>query len=302
MYSNNEPLNDQDFFAYNTIEDFKRKLEELKQLDFTNKSFEEIGNIFYSYVSVIPTLIFNFDSDTFNKLLFYRVRMNISENEDIGLTSTYSYPNGYFCKTNGRANIQARSVFYASNSALTAIFECKPKINDIGYLSIWKGNAFRRIKAALILPKNLNTKNDWYFMAQNAHHFIKEFYEKIEIKKDSFAHELLNFICNLFLSEKEPYPLTSFISHELLYRSSDWRDMIVYPSFANKAFTCNLAFHPNTVDSCLSFVKVIRFKIIDAKNNSFVVGTGQVGELKDNKIVWRDAEENEHDFQNLTII
>ncbi len=302
MNSSKEPISDKDFFKYNTIEEFREKLNELKQIDFANKSFEEIGDVFYSYVSVIPTLIYNFDTDRFNDFLAYRVRMNIGEAEDLGLLSTYSYPNGIFCNTNGRANISQKSVFYASNSALTAIIECKPKINDLGYLGIWKGNTSRKIKAALLLPRNLTSNNEWYLMAQNAHQFMEQHFEKIEMNKESFVHELLRFICDLYLTEKEPYHLTSFISHELLYHSSDWRDLIIYPSFANKAFTCNLAFHPNTIDSCLSFIKVIRFKILDINNDNFKIGTGRVGELIDNKIIWRGIKEEETDFANLSII
>lgn len=296
MTGTNEVIKDQDFFEYPNIGAFKAKLEELRNIDFSNTEQKQIGETIFKYLTVIPSLIGKYSPDKFNQFKFYRVRLNINrENEDLNLIQTYSYPLPLFCKENGRANLKNKSVFYSTNSALTAIMESKPKAGDIGYLSIWDGRTDREMKAGVLLPRNLNEQNEWYVLAKDIYAFTDKHFEKVAMQKSNFFHEALNFISSLFLTEKAPYPITSWISTELIYGSA-WKDFIIYPSFVNKAFTSNLAIHPNVVDNYLKFVKVIRFKVLEISDERFLFSTGRVGEIIKNNIEWRTAINEELDF------
>lgn len=294
--STNELITEKDFFEYSNIETFRAKLQELRNIDFANADKKQIGETIFSYLTVIPSLIGKYTPDKFNQFKFYRVRLNINEgNEDLSLVRIYSYPLPQFCKENGRANLKNRSVFYSTNSALTAIIESKPKVGDIGYLSIWNGNTDREMKAGVLLPRNLSTENEWYILAKDIYAFADQHLEKVALQKSNFFHEALNFISNLFLDEKTPYPITSWVSNELIYGTA-WKDFIIYPSFANKAFTSNFAIHPNVADRYLKFEKVIRFKVLEMNNDIFSLSTGRVGEIIQNNIEWRTATKDELDF------
>ena len=128
-------VTDKDFYEYPTIEVFKQKLQELRNMDFSEADKNKIGETLFSYLPVIPSLITKHSAEQFSTFNFYRVRLNVKEpEEDINLVSTFSYPMPQFCKTNGRANLKYKSVFYSTNSAFTAIMESRPKVDEIGYL------------------------------------------------------------------------------------------------------------------------------------------------------------------------
>lgn len=295
MSTENE-ISDKDFFKYENIEEFRLNLRRLKETNFGNCDHNEIADILFSHMDVIPSLIANYSFQKFNTFSFYRVRLNINDNyEDLRLSRTYSYPLPSFCKENGRANLKNKSVFYASNSAGTPIIESKPNQGDTGYLSIWHGCADREMKAGVLLPKELNPENDWYILAHDIHAFSQIHLNKVAINKSSFFHEALNFISDLFLQENVPYPITSWIANELIYGRA-WKDFIIYPSFANKAYTCNLAIHPNVADRYLKFVKVIRFRVTEITEHKYTLSTGFVGEFIQNNITWREATYEELDF------
>ena len=157
MIDNNNFFTEQDFLKYSSLEEFRKKLGELRDTDFTNLDPKKVGEIIFEYLTVIPSISGKYEPSKFNRFKFYRARLNIDEsNEDLGLIRTYSYPPPQFCKENGRANIKNKSVFYSTNCALTAIIESKPKSGDIGYLSFWKGCTDREMKAGTLLPRLLS--------------------------------------------------------------------------------------------------------------------------------------------------
>ncbi|MFT4567971.1 MAG: hypothetical protein ACI9FN_002939 [Saprospiraceae bacterium] len=85
--------------------------------------------------------------------------------------------------------------------------------------------------------------------------------------KDKFEdfETLYSFIANRFITENKPYPLTSMISDELLYGEL-WRYFIIYPSVLAQNKLCNMAFSPNSVNENLMLEKVIKFKIVDKRD------------------------------------
>ncbi|RYY06844.1 MAG: hypothetical protein EOP43_05075 [Sphingobacteriaceae bacterium] len=158
---------------YLNINHLRNKLEELKNLDFSGLSQKELAMIFSSYIEMIPSMYGKYSVEKFNNFIFYRVRLNVKENEDLQLLRTYSYPLPQFCNENGRANLKNKSVFYSTNCALTAIIETKPKVGDIGYLSIWEGCTNRIIKGSILLPSNLEKRNDWSGLVEDAYDYTK---------------------------------------------------------------------------------------------------------------------------------
>lgn len=285
-----------DYSQYSNIDEYKLKLQHLKNQNFTNATKEELNKALFDNLFLIPSLVGTYNQEKFNNFNFYRVRLNIDTNlEDLNLIKTYSYPLPQFCSKNGRANLKNKSVFYCSNSSLTSILESKPKVGDIGYLSLWKGNTNRQMKSGVLLPQSLTTENEWYVLAKDIYSYAEEEIKKQATSNWEYCYEGLKFIADLFINEKEPYPITSWISNELLYGSA-WKDFIIYPSFVSKTNTTNIAFHPNVADSHLHFEKVIRFKILNINDDKFSLSTGRVGELHQNNIKWRTATEEELDF------
>ena len=283
---------DTDFEQFQSIEQLRAKLAELKFLRLNHLDQEQIKKVVFDYFGLIPSQVGYFAPENFNNHYFYRARVNLHLKEDLNLIKTYSYPLPQFCKENGRANLKNKSVFYCSNFALTAIFETKPNIDDIGYLSIWKGNTKRKIKSGIILPENLNRENPWSDLASDFHQKLREYNTTNPSSKDLFQLEIIKFIADLYISETPSYPLTSWIANELLY-GENWKDFIVYPSNINQSMNCNYAFHPNSADRFLNFEKVIRFKVVDKVGENYTLSTGRVGEIINTNMVWRNATEEE---------
>ncbi|RYE20384.1 MAG: hypothetical protein EOP42_27565 [Sphingobacteriaceae bacterium] len=79
----------------------------------------------------------------------------------------------------------------------------------------------------------------------------------------------------------------------------NWNDFVVYPSFANDGFSCNVAVHPNVVDKYLRFKKAVRFKVVGIRNREFAISTGKVGEIINTNIEWRTGTKDEVNFINF---
>lgn len=267
---------------------YSMNLEKLDKYDFSNLSNEEIYNIYYDFATILPFSYGIFKPAKFNQHKFYRARLNINnQKEDISLIQTYSYPPNYVCTEKGRANLNGKSVFYCSNNPNAAILECKPKIGDEGYLSIWKGNSTKSIKTGICLPWDLSEKNIWNLMAKDSfNHLMKTLPSESKNKFNHFI-ALYKFINHKFITEEKPYPLTSMISNEMLYGDLH-RDFIIYPSVIAEALLCNMAFHPNSVNENLKFEKVIKFKVVNLKNNEIELVFGKVGQLENTKMIWKN--------------
>lgn len=106
-------------------------LKKLSEIDLSNKNTEEIYNIIYDHVKILPACFGVFNPTKFNNISFYRCRIknNIGKIENKDLIQTHSFPPSNVCKENGRANLKNHSVFYCSNDPRAAILESKPKID-----------------------------------------------------------------------------------------------------------------------------------------------------------------------------
>lgn len=289
-----------DFEGLPSLEEFKLHLEDLKNIKLVDPTIDEIHKTYFSILPFLPRMLSRINFDENRELPFYRVRLNIDpQKEDLSLIRTYSYPSADHCKTSGRANRRGKTVFYCSNKAFAAIFESKPKVGDIGYLSIWENDITRPLNAAVYLPKKFNNPNEWETVANSAHKFADSYFEINGKDKVEHFKELKNFISDRFVTENYPYALTSFVSDEALF-GKDAKDLVLYPSVASNSHYCNFAIHPNIVERYLTFKKVIRFKVLGINSNlELSLSTGRIGEVIQNNIVWRDATFEEIDFENL---
>ena len=294
-------LIESDFHSLPSLEEFKRHLEKLKDVQLDNPTIEQIRESYFSIIPFLPRMLSKMHFQENRHLPFYRVRLNIDpEKEDLGLIRTYSYPSVNYCTKNGRANRHGKTVFYCSNKAFAAIFESKPKVGDTGYLSIWQNNIIRPLSAAVYLPKHFDNPNEWQKAANDTHLFAEEYFKKNG--RDKFRHfiALNDFMADRFIREKYPYALSSFVSDEALF-GENGKDLIIYPSVASNSHYCNFAIHPNVVDMYLTFQKVIRFKVITFDSElRFQYSTGKIGEVVNNNIVWRTATlEEQVDFNKF---
>jgi len=284
-----------------TIEDFKlpeyaaykSDLESLDNFDFKSLSAKEIYHKIYDCIKILPLNHGILNPERFNKLKFYRARLNINtDKEDISLISTYSFPPLSACSENGRANLASKSVFYCSDDIQASILECKPKLNDVGFLSFWKGIAEKPIKCGIFLPPDLPEQNNWNLMAQDSFESYANYFKEKNLNYNKHFLLLSRFVNHKFINEKKPYYLTSMISNEMLY-NNEYKDFFVYPSTLAQSKLCNMAFHPNSVLENLKFEKVIKFKVNNIENGVVHFNLGKVGQLEGTKMIWKDHTEEE---------
>jgi hypothetical protein len=274
------------------INTYRENLNKLRHTDLSTATADQIHEAFFKHALFSPTYISVFNQDEFT-MPIYRVRLNVDAGkENVYLNSTFSYPNGYFCRNNGRANIKGRSVFYCSDYAVAALLESKPKNGDSGCLSIWKVKADREVKAAVFLPERLRKTNNWYEHAEALHKFLKSQSPLFTEMKEEQVNLLNEFVCNQFIYEKEPYPITSWLSDRILYNTSP-TDLIIYPSVITNSHFCNMAVHPNFVDAHLRLERLIQFKVDSIKDSKLNYTLGLVGEATNTNILWRQPDEKD---------
>lgn len=265
----------------------------LKSLDLSSYTQEEIHKIVHKHTIFIPNYLCPIPNNEFNDYRLYRARFKVDpEKENVYLQSTFSYPNNFFCSENGRANIRRRNVFYCADSPIASILESKPAIGDTGCLSIWKPNIDRKVMCALFLKEGLREANSWHKEANELHDYLKTITPKFKKEKAEHLNHLNQFICQLFVEEKFPYPISSWLSNSLLY-SHRGIDMILYPSSLTDSYFSNMAIHPNFADKYLQIERVFQFSINNITDKKLDYGIGLIGIPGSMNIEWREPTEKE---------
>lgn len=277
------------------IPNYENHLNELFQMNFENKNYNEIAKIIFDKLVFFPIILTDTRPHYLDKLPVYRCRLNIDENiEDIDLIRTYSYPNPCFCNANGRLNVSKKPVFYSSDFQPTTLIETKPKHNDIAYISEWFIHCPRISVYTSILPSVLPKANKWTTKAikdnEGWRNFIKE---NVGAKEVETANIAFKFLSDLFLNEKQPYTLSSSIASHFFHTIG--MDYIIYPSYADQSHSCNIAFHPNFMDEYGFLNKVYKVKVTDPKENRTLIEILEVGYYYRNKIEWESPTENDYD-------
>ncbi len=288
-----EKFDDSTFDKLPDIKTFRTNLQKLKSLDLSSHSQKEIHEIVHQHTVFIPNYILPIPANEFCDYKFYRARFKVDpEKENIYLHSTFSYPNNFFCNQNGRANIKRRNVFYCADAASAAILESKPVRGDTGCISIWKPVIDREVNCAVFLKENLRTANKWHKDAKELHSYLKSITPKFKKEKAEHLNLLNEFICTLFVEEKPPYSISSWLSNNLLYSHRDI-DMVLYPSAITDSFFTNLAIHPNFADRYLQLETVFQFSIINITDKKLEYGIGLIGLPGRMNIEWRQPTETE---------
>jgi len=288
-----EQFNDSDFDNLPEINLYREKLDKLKSLDLSSLSQKEIHRIVHEHTVFIPNFICLIPPKEFSSYKLYRARFKIDpEKENVYLHSTFSYPNNVFCRENGRANISRRNVFYCADSPLAALLESKPKKGDFGCISEWRPIINRKVSAAIFLNENLRDANKWNKDAKELHGYLRSITPKFQKEKAAHLDLLNEFMCDLFIEEKPPYSISSWISNSLLY-SNRGIDMILYPSSITNSYFTNIAIHPNFADKHLELEKVFQFTVNGISDNKMDYDIGLIGFPGTMNIEWRrptDAE------------
>lgn len=291
------PLLDSDFSQYKNIDDFKRRMEQIKKIAKHNLTAHQIINLLLRDLCFIPSNVGYLSPEDFNNRPYYRVRLNVPDNQ-LSFPHAYTYPPRHICKANGRGNIKNTSVFYCSSYAMTSVLESRPKAGDIVFLSVWRGFTQNKIKFSFFLQEDLNEENPWSNLVKDYYTKLREQRARNHSDKYIFTQEISNFIADMFLKEGPPYQVTSSISNEVLF-GENYNDFLVYPSNAHRGSMCNYAFHPKCVDQNLAFEKVIRFRIEKSSSDEIGYSTGAVGEMINGKMRWRNHKADEADLGQL---
>jgi len=281
------------------IESFKADLTQLDEINFQGFSEREIYDKIYDFGRIMPSHHLMMSKENFNKFTFFRARLNIDrKKEDTSLIQTYSCPPSGVCKSNGRANLKYKSVFYCSNEPHAAIVESKPEVGSEGYLSFWKADAKRSIKMGNCLPYELPAVNEW---SEFASYMFDEMQTGLKLMnaRDKIKHFVMmnRFIAQKFKEEKEPYYISSTISDIFLFDGL-WHDFLIYPSVMADLKCCNMVFHPNSVNENLKFNKVVKFKVKKIDGELMHLKFGKVGYIENTKMKWRKISKEETKYFN----
>jgi len=270
---------------YPTLEEYLGNLDELSKIDFKDCSYDGIYNKFFDLALTIQSLGAYLVAEKINGRKIYRARLakHINVNEDLSLIKTYSYPPSNFCSNNGRANVKFKSVFYCSDNFYSAIKEINATEQDELYLSVWEFQTKRDLKYVSYLPVDLPNNNYWRDIVGFHIDYLKNNnQENIGL---SCKLALRNFITDRFIMEESPYPLTSMIANENMYYEN--ADLLIYPSVKVFQDYVNYALHPNVADKHIVIKKVFHLKGIKFFKENTKIEVLRVGEIDDDRIIWR---------------
>jgi hypothetical protein len=273
---------------YPDFEVYSNNLELLSQIDFSNSSYDEIYNTFHDLALTIPMLGAKLISENgINGHKLYRARLSktISKDEDISLIQTFSFPPTSVCKSNQRANLKYKSVFYCADEPFPAIKECGVEDNDEGYLSLWEINATRDLNYVNCFQEELPANNYWREYGNYHHNFLieKQTEENIELLKHKIA--LRNLVTHKFTKEEPPYFISSMLANEYLYENQS--DLIMYPSAKTFQEYTNFAIHPNVVLKHLKCNKILKFKVVKLETEQVQLKFISIGHIENDRINWK---------------
>jgi len=277
------------------IEELQNNLDELMAIDKSQMSQQEIRALVYEKLIMLPNASHTIKKDIFNSQAFWRTRKNVFENEDITKLSTFSYPPT--CSVNGRANLKSQSVFYCSNSRIAALFESRPKVDEIIYLTEWGAICDRDVKIRFLLSETLSEKNPLHGLMLRHIEEIKGFAKLYGMEKAIQLEMITRFLGNSFVTETAPYAFTSWLANEILFGSTPV-DVLYYPSISTKQINCNIAMPPNFTDQNLNAKRVFKMHILEQTEKIIRPNIIAVGEVYNKDVVWRETTDEDLNYFN----
>ncbi|WP_412984489.1 hypothetical protein [Pontimicrobium sp. IMCC45349] len=281
-----------------SLENYKKNLQSLKELDFRNLSFEELRKAYFDQAKILPYVLGNTSHTIFSKNennFFYRARIqrrSEMQKEDSTLIQNFSFPPPSYCSDNGRANLKNTSVFYCSNTAPAALNEVEIENGSEGFLGVWELDTKSELIFNLLMSNDTPESNSWSEYIKERDYNYKLNQKLHEGELSNHMDSLRKFINDVFMYENKPYWLSSFLANRYLY-GNDNSDFIVYPSAKSHHDYVNYAFHPNAVLNHLKLSRVFMFRINEINDSGVFYTVLKVGYLDRLHIKWKSADDSD---------
>lgn len=271
--------------------ELERRLEYLMTIDKSKMSRAQIRDLVYQNIVLLPNYVHYIEKDRLNIQSFWRTRKNVCDHEDLTLINTFSYPK--FCTSNGRANLKEQPIFYCSTNRSTSLFESKPEVGEIIYLSEWKPNCDRTARVRFLLSENMDEGNPFFQLQLKHLDVVKQMSKSYGMQNAAHLEMVTRFLANSFVKECPPYMLSSWLANEIMFGNLPV-DILFYPSICTFQKHCNLAIAPTFVDKYLIPTEILKMEVLEfgVRNiKTLLLGTGIV---EGEKINWTDEfKENE---------
>tara|TARA_B100001971_G_C18266286_1_gene592869 strand:- start:5054 stop:5881 length:828 start_codon:yes stop_codon:yes gene_type:complete len=261
-----------DYFTNISINELKRKLDELDQVDLKNSSFEDI------FKKVIET----FSGITLCRiaLSFGKVtgdpRFGLFRARQVDGTFDLENPVNYWAKPSelqieyGRCHSKGESRFYASNYILSTVLECRAKPG-----SEWVIAEFDSIDNSLFESVFLGGVGTGFDRMMGHQGRLDSFFSnlsKSEKKKNNLLYQYISKRLGEKVNSSKKYKLTAAIS-KFFFRSphnSANVECIIYPSLMTKKNVLNFAIDSESAREKLKVVRLyhVRVESISSKESS----------------------------------
>lgn len=277
------------------LETYKGQLERLWETShLKDKGFQEIEDYFFSNAILLPENAAVHDDPEALRLMLFRVRWDVGTNENINDPQTFSFPPPQHTKRN-RGNIEGEPVFYASLNPQISMVESKIDEGSIGYCGRWTFTEdLKELSVSYIAFHSLNPQNLLSGIGPRLNTELRDqFLPKNQRIKEHLQY-LFEFIHRLFCIEKEPYILSSWIAHRILYRYN--LDCLIYPSYGTNFLGSNFAFNRHFVQKHMRLQEIFKFgeyKYVAGEVSWELLQHGTVNES--GTIEWKDMDNESYD-------
>ncbi|WP_034728288.1 hypothetical protein [Bacteriovorax sp. BSW11_IV] len=261
-----------DYFTNISINELKRKLNELDKIDLKNSSFEDV------FKKVI---------ETFSGIVLCRVALSFGEEtgdprfglfraRQVDGTFDLDNPDNYWAKPAqfqvdyGRCHSITESRFYASNYILSTVLECRAKPGSewvIAEFDIIENTFFESVFLG-----GVGTGFDRMMGHQGRLDFFFSNLSKSEKKKNNLLYKYISKKLGEKVSSSKKYKLTAAIS-KFFFRSphnSANVECIIYPSLMTKKKVLNFAIDSESAREKLRIIRIyhVRVESISTKESS----------------------------------
>lgn len=271
-------------------------------IDYHNYS-QDILKILKKNYGEIPFYTQISQNDPGKSMVFYRAR-KANEILNQNIISEYSFPPAVFCKKALRANLPFHPVFYATNNAMTAVFETFQNKNFEGQMlavSRWIMKDTDPFFIAPFLFSNLSSNHPWATMVSDykTKGLLDAGVSKEKIEQTAF---LLEELTNIFYNDSD-YKISASIAHNFLYSTQrDLNcDVFIYPSIQASGENVNFAVHPNFVINRLFIDKIYIIELggFNPKTQSLNLRLHAIGKLSNNRLLlWQNGDFKADDYND----
>ncbi len=262
----------QSHFTNISINELKRKLDELDQIDLKHSSFDDV------FKKVV---------ETFSGIVLCRVALSfgkVTGDPEFGIfrarqvdgTFDLENPDNYWAKPRelqkdyGRCHSLGESRFYASNFLLSTVLECRARPGSEWIIAEFDSRENSMFESVFL--GGVGTGFDRMMGHQSRLDSFFTNLSKSEKKKNNLLYQYISQKLGEKVGSSRKYKLTAAIS-KFFFRSpnnSSNIECIIYPSLVSKKKILNLAIDPESAKEKLNVVKLyhVRINSINFKETS----------------------------------